>query len=107
MKIVEYTSPKGKNYFRDWMLRIPATHALRVSEALYRMERGNLGDHKSVGTGVIERRIFGTPALRLYFGMDGKDLVILLIGGTKNKQDKDIEKAKALWAAYQSEKSGK
>lgn len=107
MRIVHYITAQGKNHFGDWFARIPATHAQRVTEALYRMERGNLGDYKSVGAGVMERRIFGTPALRLYYGMDGKDLVILLIGGTKHKQDKDIEKAKSLWEAYQAEKSGK
>ncbi|HRQ60061.1 MAG TPA: type II toxin-antitoxin system RelE/ParE family toxin, partial [Alphaproteobacteria bacterium] len=87
----------------EWLGRIPASHALRVSEALYRMEYGNFGDHKSVGDGVMERRIFGSPALRIYYGMNGKDLVILLAGGGKNKQSKDIEKAKALWAAYKAD----
>ncbi len=100
MQIVEYVAGNGKSTFGDWLSKIPATHATRVSEALYRMQLGNFGDHKSVGDGVMERRIFGTPALRVYYAMDGKELVILLAGGTKNKQDKDIKKAKTLWEEY-------
>jgi putative addiction module killer protein len=104
IEIVEYIASNGKNYFADWLAKIPASHANRVTEALYRMEQGNFGDHKPVGEGVMERRIFGTPAMRLYFGQDGKELIILLIGGTKHRQDKDIAKAKALWAAYKADK---
>ncbi|HOO82607.1 MAG TPA: type II toxin-antitoxin system RelE/ParE family toxin [Alphaproteobacteria bacterium] len=98
-KIVEY-----KDHFSKWLSRVPAKHALRVTEALYRMELGNFGDHKSVGEGVMERRIFGSPAIRIYYAMDGKELIVLLVGGTKSKQDKDIAKAKKLWGAYKSEK---
>ncbi len=103
IRIVEYTASNGKNHFAEWLSRIPASHATRVTEVLYRMEQGNFGDHKSVGEGVMERRI-GNPAMRLYFGRDGKELVILLVGGTKHRQDKDIAKAKVLWAAYKAEK---
>ncbi len=104
IRIVEYITAGGKNHFADWLSKIPASHALRVTEALYRMEKGNFGDHKSVGEGVMERRIFGSPALRIYYAQDGKELVILLAGGSKNKQSKDIEKAKTLWAAYKEQK---
>lgn len=102
IRIVEYVTSEGKNHFSEWLAKIPANHALRVAEALYRMERGNFGDHKSVGEGVIERRIFGSPALRIYYGMDGKDLVVLLAGGGKGSQTKDIKRAKTLWAAYKN-----
>ncbi len=104
IRIVEYITKDGKSPFGVWLSKIPASHALRVTEALYRMERGNFGDHKSVGEGVMERRIFGSPALRIYYGMEGSDLVILLAGGGKNRQSKDIERAKALWRAYKEQK---
>lgn len=104
IRIVEYVSKNGKSHFGDWLTKIPAKHANRVTEAIYRMERGNFGDHKAVGEGVMERRIFGSPALRLYYALDGKELVILLAGGTKRGQDRDIAKAKALWATYKAEK---
>lgn len=104
IRIVEYITDAGKNHFGEWLTKIPASHALRVTEVLYRMEHGNFGDHKSVGDGVMERRIFGKPALRIYYGMDGKDLVILLAGGGKHMQSKDIQKAKTLWNAYKEQK---
>lgn len=107
IRIVEYIARNGKNHFAEWLAKIPANHALRVSEAIYRMEQGNFGDHKPVGDGVVERRIFGNPALRVYFGRDGKELVILLAGGSKHRQDKDIAKAKALWASYKADKQGR
>lgn len=102
IRILEYIAADGKKPFAEWLGRIPASHAMRVSEALYRMEQGNFGDHKAVGDGVMERRIFGSPALRIYYGMDGKNLVILLAGGGKQKQDKDIAKAKVLWASFKA-----
>ncbi len=105
IRLVEYIAKNGKNHFADWLAKIPAKHAARVTETLYRMELGNFGDHKSVGGGVIERRIFGTPPLRIYYALDGIELVILLAGGGKNRQDKDIAKARALWKAYQDEKA--
>lgn len=104
IRIVEYITKDGKSPFGEWLSKIPASYALRVTEALYRMTQGNFGDHKAVGEGVMERRIFGNPALRIYYAQDGKELVILLAGGTKNKQSKDIEKAKALWRAYKEQK---
>ena len=104
IRVVEYVTKDGRNHFGEWLTKIPVKHATRVTDALYRMALGNFGDHKSVGDGVMERRIFGSPALRIYYAMDGKSLVILLAGGTKNKQSKDILKAKKLWAAYKAEK---
>jgi putative addiction module killer protein len=104
IRIVEYVTRDGKNHFAEWLAKIPAKHANRVTEALYRMELGNFGDHKSVGEGVMERRIFGSPAIRLYYALDGKELVILLAGGTKQGQDRDIARAKALWASFKRDK---
>ncbi len=104
IRIAEYVTAQGKSPFGEWLVKIPAAHAIRVTEALYRMEQGNLGDHKAVGEGVYERRIFGSPALRVYFAKDGKELVILLAGGGKNTQSKDIKRAQTLWARYKEEK---
>jgi putative addiction module killer protein len=59
--------------------------------------QGNLSNAKGVGEGVLEYRIDWGPGYRVYFGRDGAVLVILLTGGTKQR---DIEQAKALWADY-------
>jgi len=76
------------------------------------MEAGNFGDCKSVGGGVWERRIHFEKGYRVYFGKDGNELVILLRGGTKRRQQSDIAEAKEYWPDYkrrkrQAKKKGK
>lgn len=72
--------------------------------ALARIETGNLGDVKPVRQGVSERRIQFGPGYRVYFGQDGGKLVILLCGGAKQRQAKDIAQAKAYWDDYRARK---
>ena len=74
--------------------------------ALVRMESGNLTNSKSVGAGVLECRIDFGPGYRIYFGRDGDDLIILLGGGTKTRQQKDINMAQDLWQEYKRRKRG-
>ena len=62
-----------------------------------RFETGNLGDHKSVGDGIWEARLDFGPGYRLYFGRDGLSVVLLLVGGDKASQAKDIAAAKHYW----------
>ena len=68
------------------------------------MELGNFGDHKSVGGGVSELRVPFGPGYRLYYGREGNTLVILLGGGTKARQARDIATAQARWQAYKQER---
>jgi putative addiction module killer protein len=72
----------------------------RVMARLERVELGNLGDHRGVGDGVFELKIDFGPGYRVYFGLDGSELVVLLIGGTKKTQRRDIETAKQYWRNY-------
>lgn len=67
------------------------------------MESGNAGDVKPVGEGVSEARIDYGPGYRIYFGTRGKVLIVLLVGGDKSTQDKDIKAAKAMWEAWKEE----
>lgn len=69
--------------------------------ALARLEQGNVSNVKSVGEGVLEYRIDWGPGYRVYFGREGAVLVILLSGGTKKRQQRDIAEARAMWADYQ------
>ncbi len=69
-----------------------------------RMEQGNLSRVKSVGEGVLEYKIEFGPGYRVYFGRDGEQLVILLIGGTKKRQQRDIKDAAAYWRDYRQSK---
>jgi len=68
-----------------------------VDARLLRLQRSNLGDTKAVGGGVWELRLHIGPGFRIYFGQDGDTLVVLLCGGSKGSQTRDIERAKAYW----------
>ena len=72
--------------------------------AVLRVEQGNFASAKSVGSGVSELRLVFGPGYRIYFGRDGEKLVILLGGGTKRRQQSDIEAAHGLWAEYKRRK---
>jgi putative addiction module killer protein len=72
----------------------------KVMARLKRVQLGNLGDHRGVGEGVYELRIDFGSGYRVYFGEDGKRLIVLLIGGTKKTQTRDIETAKRYWSDY-------
>lgn len=81
-----------------------AARFARIQTRIDRVELGNFGDRKRVGRGVSELRIDFGPGYRVYYGSDGEELVILLAGGTKKLQARDIATAKACWRAYQQEK---
>lgn len=103
--IQEYINPNNRNPFAKWFNRLDPKAAAKVTAALTRMEQGNFSQVKSVGGGVRERRIHFGPSYRIYFGKDGDDLIILLGGGTKKRQQKDIEAARDLWQEYKQRKS--
>ena len=68
----------------------------KVTRAVVRMEQGNFSNVKSVGEGVLEYRIDFGPGNRIYFGKDGEQIVILLCGGDKRTQRRDIKRAQTL-----------
>ena len=104
IELVVYVTEEGKAPFDQWFENLDTIAALKVRTALARVETGNLGDVKPIGQGVSERRISFGPGYRVYFGKDGDKLVILLCGGTKKRQSKDIEQAKAFWDDYKNRK---
>lgn len=97
-----YVRNSGKCPFQEWFDNLDAQTALKVGTAIERMEEGNLSNVKSLGQGVSEYRLNFGPGYRIYFGIDGGRLVILLSGGTKKKQSKDIQVAKSLWKEYKA-----
>ena len=74
----------------------------RVLARLARVRQGNLGDCKSVGEGVSELRVDYGPGYRVYFGQDGHTLVVLLCGGDKRTQERDIRQARQSWREYKA-----
>lgn len=104
IEIREYTNPDGHSPFADWFDDLNALAAAKVTTALVRVEQGNFSNAKSVGASVLEYRVNFGPGYRIYFGRDGDQLVILLAGGTKKRQQRDIEEAKALWDDYKQRK---
>ncbi|MYA62422.1 MAG: type II toxin-antitoxin system RelE/ParE family toxin [Dehalococcoidia bacterium] len=86
--------------FGRWFNGLDASAAARVRTSLARMEAGNLSNVRGVGRGVLERRINVGPGYRVYFGRDGNTLIVLLGGGTKARQQTDIERARDLWQEY-------
>ncbi|MBI1252403.1 MAG: type II toxin-antitoxin system RelE/ParE family toxin [Alphaproteobacteria bacterium] len=90
--------------FAEWIdtLRDRAG-AAQVLRRLARLERGNPGNVAPVGEGVSELKIDVGPGYRVYFGQHGEDVVIILGGGDKSSQDRDIKAAKKLWAAWKAQ----
>ena len=72
----------------------------RIVARLDRLKAGLLGDWKSVGGGICELRIDHGPGYRVYYAQEGKTLILLLCGGDKSSQEKDIETAHAYWKDY-------
>ena len=104
IEIREYLDTQGRSPYARWFDRLNARAAAKVATALVRMEQGNLSNAKSVGGGVSEYRIDFGPGYRVYFGKDGDTLIILLGGGTKKRQQRDIEAAQDLWREYKQRK---
>ena len=102
--IREYIDLNDRSPYAKWFNRLNASAAAKVATALVRMEQGNFSNSKGIGEGVFECRIDFGPGYRIYFGKDGDTLVILLGGGTKKRQQKDIVSAKILWKEYKRRK---
>ena len=92
----------GKAPFADWFHKLDHKTRFKISAALFQMEEGNFGDSKIVGEGVWERRVHSGPGYRVYFAKERNCLVILLGGGSKRRQARDIRQAQVLYAAYKA-----
>ena len=96
-----YKTAKGSEPYVEYVDALKDREgAAKIRTRVTRAEFGNLGDHRSVGHGVIELRINFGPGYRVYAGLEGKELIILLCAGDKGSQDKDIRKAVDYWSDY-------
>ena len=103
LTVREYLDDDGRSPFRDWLDELDQSTRARIQVRVLRFESGNLGDHKQVGDGVWEARLAFGPGYRIYFGKSGAEFVLLLLGGDKATQRKDIKQAKQYWATYLKE----
>jgi len=100
----DYESKPGKSRFRQWHAKLKGREAAIVDVAIRKLEFGNFKSAKNIKDGVYECWIDTGPGYRVYYGLDGHELIILLAGGTKRNQQKDIDQAKADWKEYKLRK---
>lgn len=102
-EVLFYRDVSGKEPFTDWLYGLRDAQARRRTlMRLRKLEQGHFGDCKVVGEGILELRFFFGPGYRVYLGEVSGEIIILLTGGDKNTQTKDIKKAKAYWMKYKS-----
>ena len=96
----QYVTPAGRRPFGEWLDTLPLQTQARIAARVARFEVGNLGDHKEVGDGVWEARLPFGPGYRVYFGKHRQQILLLLLGGTKKGQSRDIRRARQWWRDY-------
>jgi len=104
LAIREYLDRDGHSPFREWRGKLNPEGRRKVTTALYRVGLGNFSNVRGVGAGVFECKINFGPGYRVYFGKDGEQIVILLGGGTKQRQQNDISMAVDRWEDYKQRK---
>jgi putative addiction module killer protein len=102
--VEEYIRPDGSSPYADWFNGLDAQAAAKVVTAKLRMEVGNTSNVKWF-SGIGEYMIDWGPGYRIYLAKDGDSLIVLFGGGTKRRQQADIERAKALHAEYKGRKA--
>ena len=100
-KLQVYQTQNGREPFSEWLISLRDTKLqTRIRKRLDQIEDGNFGDCQSVGSGVFELRLHFGAGYRIYFGEIGNDIVLLLYGGDKSSQTRDIRRAKSYWLQY-------
>jgi len=102
IKVINYCTRANKEPFADWLDEQDNKTQIIILKRIAKIRTGYLGDCKQLenGEGVWELRIHFGPGYRIYFGKTGKTIVILLLGGDKGSQNRDIIKAKRYWSNY-------
>lgn len=101
LTVREYLKSDGRSPYRDWLDRLDVSARARIQVRVLRFEAGNLGDHKSLGGGLWEARVMYGPGYRIYFARRGTAVILLLAGGDKSSQARDIRKARQHLADFE------
>lgn len=104
LSVKEYVDVQGRSPFAEWFYDLSAPAAAKVTAHVARIAAGNFSNVKPVGGGVHEKRIDWGPGLRMYFGSDGNELIILLGGSDKRDQAQVIRWAQEYWKDYRKRK---
>lgn len=102
-KVEIYEDEKGRYPFEEWRATLDAKTRARIIARIDRVKEGNFGDRKSLSDGLYELRLFFGPGYRIYYATIGKRIVLLLAGGSKKSQFRDIQTARAFWNRYRTE----
>jgi putative addiction module killer protein len=105
-EILIFEDNKGRKPFTEWLESLDIVIRARIENRILRLHQGNYGDYKTLQEGVNELRLQFGAGYRVYYAEDGNTLVILLSGGDKGTQKKDIKKAIGYWKEYKEEKHG-
>ena len=98
IEVRRYLSEDGRDFFGEWLKKLKDRRArAQIETRLTRLSLGNFGDCKPIAAGVSELRIHFGSGYRVYYGMEKQTIVLLLCGGDKRTQDRDIEKAIERW----------
>lgn len=101
LTLLTYLTANGRSPFGQWFGALDALAAAKVKTALDRLAGGHESNLKPLGGGLHEVKVHFGPGYRVYFGRTGQTVVLLLGGGTKQAQARDIAQARARWADYQ------
>ena len=99
-KVTEYVTELGDSPFRKWTLGLDKVVRGRIDSRLRRFSQGNFGDNRHLGKGLCEAKLDFGSGYRIYYGIHGQRLVILLCGGDKGSQVRDIQTARRYWDVF-------
>lgn len=101
-EIRHYLTTDKKDIYLEWLKQLrDVTAKIAVGRRVNRLELGNFGGHKFCRAGVWELRIDVGAGYRVYYAINGKEIILLLCGGDKRTQDKDIARACSYWEDWQ------
>jgi putative addiction module killer protein len=104
-KVIILSDSNDKKPFKEWLESLNKTTRARINNRILRLSLGNYGDYKFLGNEIFELRIHFGAGYRVYFGEDKENIILLINGGDKSTQQKDINKAVKLWAKYQENRN--
>lgn len=106
--IRNYITPNSRNPFREWLTQLPDKRAqANIQRRIARLQEGNFGNYKRLNADLYELRIDYGPGYRVYFGIFAPRVVILLCGGQKGTQQRDITRAQNYWNEIRSRNDGR